>query len=790
MVNSALPIDTWFHVKPEEYAAIPPDQEDAFKKKQFSMRVGYLGGYSLGLIEGLSSLDRLYESNSELFKTFYSEVSRIRPSTIPTEVLIEYLGNISKKNALSEFGTLPDVSAGSLVPKKPLPRKPLPPSNNDLISFPKSYQETLLKPQTGVDPSGTAVSITPGIDEAWSYFKRILRASGDGDSRPELDESCFDFRTLFKRIDISVNDPASPGNTKTEKVWIGNEAVDLSEWDRWFSIGSTEGKTQAIVIYALRFVRMTLEKAEAVSLPSNTNDIGGFDRTIIDGIQSKIDSILADPTSTSDADASGLRGELSKVIDAIKKYTQEVDSTPDNGDVKLGLDIDLSTAKGLINRFGDDLTNPSPIFNLFGRRLFTVLVKENNVTYTFQYAAPFISASSDRSNLTIQEQGAVGEATSLLGGGFEDLNKQPYRDSYFYKSLLVEPQEDSDTKGFLDALLPKKDSTASVTIESVKETVEVLNPAYVAGLCAAYAVSISWEGKDFFKDADERVKFKNQVTDRINKLVETQTGSLIELGGISTPLQFFNISYVMGLRSLRFFADFVVDKEAMVSGAQLVISRLRTQLPQFFTDFQDINDIRGAIAYVDRGALAVYNRLKEQDAKISELNSVVAKLTDQVQDLTLKLGEAETQVQNQNKTIRSLNSDLDKLKDEFNKLSSLSDSVRKELEKELENARKEIKELRNIVKLLKEDLELTRDRLKQAEGLIDAWTKAGQNAQGALQGVEVLAYATTGFLVGGPVGAATGAFFGKDIVDAVSQGKAAIKQNLNSAGKRIKSWFG
>jgi flagellin-like hook-associated protein FlgL len=788
MVSSALPIDTWFHVKPKEYAALAPEQEEKFKKEQFSMRVGYLGGYSLGLIEGLSSLDQLYEKNKDLFKAFYSEVSRTRPSTISVEVLIEYLSNISKKNALSEFGPLPNVPSSALVPKKKFP-KIQDSSSDDLISFSKNYQETFLKPQSGVDSNGTAIPVTLGVDEAWSYFKKILHASGDGNSRPELDESCFDFRTLFKLIDISVADPANLDTTKNEKVWIGNEAVDLGIWEKWFDIGNTEGKYQAITIYALRFVRITLEKVEAFPLLSNTDKIKPSNGTI-NNIQSKINSILLNPQAATDTDASGLRSELSAIIDAVQEYTQKVGSIPENNNEKLVLDRDLSIAEGLINRFGDDLTNPPPIFNLFGRRLFTVSVKENDVSYTFQYASPFNSASSDRTSLTTQEQNSVGEATSLLGGGFEDFNRPPFRDSYFYKSLLVEPQEDSDTKDFLNALLPRNDSNASMTIESVKETVEILNPAYVAGLCAAYAVSISWEGKkDFFKDAEKRVNFRNQIINRINTLIETQAASLIDLGSISTPFQFFNVSYVMGLRSLRFFADFVVDKVAMESGANLVISRLRTQLPQFFTNFQDVNDIKGLIAYVDRGALAVYNRLNEQDAKISELNSVVAKLTDQVQDLTIKLGAAENRIQSQNSTIQSLNSDLDNLKNAFEQLSSLSETIKNTLENELKKAQETIKTLNDIVKLVKEDLELTRDRLKQAQALLDAWTKAGQNAQGALQGVEVLAYATTGFLIGGPAGAAISALFGEDIVNAVSDGKKAFSQGIKSAGKTIKSWF-
>jgi predicted RNase H-like nuclease (RuvC/YqgF family) len=226
-----------------------------------------------------------------------------------------------------------------------------------------------------------------------------------------------------------------------------------------------------------------------------------------------------------------------------------------------------------------------------------------------------------------------------------------------------------------------------------------------------------------------------------------------------------------------------------VSGAQLVISRLRTQLPQFFTDFDDINDIASALAYVDRGALAIYTRLKEQDAKISELNSVVANLTNQVQDLTVKLDAAQIKIQIQDNTIQSLNTELEKLKAAYSTLSSLSKSIQDDLEKELDNARKEIKKLVEIRDLLKENLELAKKRLEESERLIEEWRKAAISAQGALQAVGVLAYATTGFLIGGPVGAAAGAFFGEDIITAVSQGKAAVKNGLNSAAKKIKSWF-
>jgi uncharacterized protein YoxC len=797
MSSSALPIDSWFHIKPEEYASVASGSEDAFKKQQFAKRVGYLGGYSLGLTEGLSSLDRLYESDQELFKNFYSEVARFRPSVIPIEVLIEYLSNISQKNASTDFGPLPKVSAGDLVPKKVLAKvSPTPPSNG--ISFSRNYQETFLKPDTGTDAAGSAVPLTTGVDETWSYFKKILTASGSGNLRPELDEACFDFRELFRLVPITVTDTSSPTGTRTEQVWVGNDAValtsgDLSEWEKWFSIGSVEGKTQAIITNALRFVRLTLEKVEAVQPQSNVGEIDGFDQIIIDDIQAKISSILTAAGSATDAEASILRGELLKIIQSIQKYSSLVSSEPANNDIKLSLDIDLNVARGLIERFGDTLTSSSPIFSLFGRKLFSVLVEESGVKYTFQFASPFISANSDRSNFTTEEQDAVNEASSFLGGAFADFNDQNYRDSYVYKSLLVEPQEDPDTKKFLDSLLPKnkKGATASIVIESVKEAVEILNPAYVAGICAAYAVSMSWEGNKaaFLNDAVGRNQFRGDVEERIDRLIESQTASLIQLGGISTPLQSFNISYVMGLRSLRYFADFVADKAAMLSGAQLVISRLRTQLPQFFTDFDDINDIASALAYVDRGALAIYTRLKEQDAKISELNSVVASLTSQVQDLTVKLDAAQTKIQIQDNTIQSLNSELEKLKAAYSTLSSLSKSIQDDLEKELDNARKEIKELVKIRDLLKDNLELTKKRLEESQSLVEEWKKAAISAQGALQAVEVLAYATTGFLIGGPVGAGVGAFFGEDIVNAVSQGKSSVKSGLNSAAKKIKSWF-
>lgn len=769
MSGSALPIDSWFHVKPEEYASVASDGEDTFKKQQFAKRVGYLGGYSLGLTEGLSSLDRLYESDKELFKNFYSEVARFRPSVIPIEVLIEYLSNISQKNAISGFGPLPKVSAGDLVPKKVLTKvSPTPPSSG--ISFSKNYQETFSKPATGTDATGSAVPLTIGVDETWSYFKKILTASGIGNPKPELEEACFDFRELFRLVPITLPDTSSPTGTRTEQVWAGNDAValtsgDLSEWEKWFSIGSLEGKTQAIITNALRFVRLTLEKVEAVQPQSNVGEIDGFDQTIINDIQAKISSILAAAGSATDAEASILRGEFLKIIQSIKKYSDQVSSEPAKNDIKLSLDIDLNVAKGLIERFGDALTNSSPIFNLFGRKLFSVLVEENGVKYTFQFASPFISANSDRSNFTTEEQDAVDEASSFLGGAFADFNVQNYRDSYVYKSLLEEPQEDPVTKKFLDSLLPRKGATASIVIESVKEAVEILNPAYVAGICAAYAVSMSWEGNKaaFLNNSIERNQFRGDVEERIDRLIESQTASLIQLGGILTPLQSFNISYVMGLRSLRYFADFVTDKAAMLSGAQLVISRLRTQLPQFFTDFDDINDIASALAYVDRGALAIYTRLKEQDAKISELNSVVASLTNQVQDLTVKLDTAQTKIQLQDNIIQSLNTELENLKTAYSTLSSLSKSIQDDLERELDNARTEIKELVEIRKLLKTNLELTQKRLEESQYLLEEWRKAAISAQGSLQAVEVLAYATTGFLIGGPVGAGVGAFFGEDI---------------------------
>jgi hypothetical protein len=254
----------------------------------------------------------------------------------------------------------------------------------------------------------------------------------------------------------------------------------LSEWEKWFSIGSVEGKTQAIITNALRFVRLTLEQVAAVQPQSNVSKIDGFDKTIIDDIQAKISSILTAAGSATDDEANILRKELSKIIHSIEKYSSLVSSEPANNDIKLSLDKDLIVAKGLIKRFGDTLTNSSPIFNLFGRKLFTVFVMECGVEYTLKFATPFISAKSDRSNFTTEEQDALNEASSFLGGAFADFNDQNYRDSYVYKSLLVEPQEDPDTRKFLDSLLPKIGATKQIVILSVKEAVEILDPAYVA----------------------------------------------------------------------------------------------------------------------------------------------------------------------------------------------------------------------------------------------------------------------------------------------------------------------
>lgn len=797
MIESALKVDSWFHVDPEEYASILPGSEDEakFKKEQFAKRVGYLGGYSLGLTEGLSALDRLYEIDKQLFKTFYTEVARIRPSVLSIETLIEYLSKISQKNAIGGFGPLPNVPAADLVPQKLL-RKLSPTPSPGIISFSKNYQETFIKPTTGTDAAGSPVPLTPGVDETWNYFNKILTANGNNNSRPDLDEGCFDFRELFRLNSITVADPNSPTGTKTEQVWAGNDAValtsgDLKEWEKWFGIGSLEGKTQAIITNALRFVRLTLEEVDAIQPQASISEIDGFDQAIIDDITNKINSILSAAGSATDDQASILRGELLKIIQSIQKYNSSVSSQSANNDIKLSINNDFNVAKGLIDRFGESLTASAPIFSLFGRRLISVIVGEGGNKYNLEFASPFISANAQQFSLSTEEQAAVKEAGSYLGGAFADFNDQNYRDSYVYKSLLEDPQEDLDVKKFLDTLLLRQGSTSSIVIESVKVAIEILNPAYVAGICAAYAVSLAWEGNKaaFLNDAIGRNQFRGDVEERIDRLIESQTASLIKLDGIVTTLQSFNISFVMGLRSLRYFADFVADKAAMLSGAQLVISRLRTQLPQFFTDFSDVNDIASALAYVDRGALAIYERLKEQDAKISELNSVVASLTNQVQDLTVQLSKAQATIQFQDKTIQGLNNELEKLKVDFDTLSSLSKSIQDDLNKELDNARAEIKKLVEIRDLLKENLELTKKRLEESRGLLDEWKKAGVNAQGALQGVEVLTYATTGFLIGGPVGAGVGAFFGEDIVTAVSQGKTAVKRGLNSAAKKVKSWF-
>jgi uncharacterized phage infection (PIP) family protein YhgE len=241
-------------------------------------------------------------------------------------------------------------------------------------------------------------------------------------------------------------------------------------------------------------------------------------------------------------------------------------------------------------------------------------------------------------------------------------------------------------------------------------------------------------------------------------------------------MQSFNLSFTLGLRSLRFFADFATDKQAMLSGAEIVIDTLKRTLPQFFSGFEGADSLENALAFVDRGAVAVSSRLAEQETQILELQTSNAALTSEIGELT--------------STLEFVQSEFDDFKD---RAEQLIDS----LQASLDTANETISSLNEVVETLKDSLDKANKRLDEAESLLAAWTKAGLSASRTLDAFGVLAYTTAGFLMGGPVGAIAGGFYGEEIVTAAKKFGRYTEQEIvnlgdsvNDIGDSVASVFG
>ena len=764
--NEFLSTDSWFNVSKSETSA-----ED-----EFSKRVGYLGGYALGYTDGISTLEKLYKLDIDSFQTFYSEVARIKPSQISIAKLSEFLARLARNDPSTVFKPLPKPSHIEGSVERLYER---PPQNllNDTVSFAEEY--------------GFNQRSHDSIENAqWPQEVKDTMASCIELLSPDSDVNktavAINFSKLFDWISLETppnpqpDPPPNPNPQPAVNIWIGSKAVNINLWQEYFAKGSENGKQQSIVEYALRYIIHTIENASRVDATLQSDNISIYDHCL-----TTLKQYASRPADIDDEMAQKLINDLGAISrDALNRSNQtEPSRTPEN------LNQNIIVSRRLVERFGSALYATPVMTGIYGRKIYRIEATLSNENYAFEIPTPFVCANLDRIRLGNNEKQAISSANQLLGSLYPDLNDIPCRNTYNWKHLLEGFEESEEIRKFLINFLPNPSNL--VQVKRVEQGVEILNPAYVLGICAAFAIAVSWEGNNkLLGEPQRRITFYEAVEERIRNLILNQTVAITKSEkNTQTPLEAFNISYVMGLRSLQFFAKAVSDKAAMDQGATVVIKHLSQQLPQFFTNAPEVTTVESALEFVDRGAIMVYRCLDEQNKRIAQLTQDVANYSQKIVDLERNIISANDTIKNQNGIISDLSLELGKIQDEFNQFTKLTESIKAQLEKELENARKEINELSRLRDSLQATVEETKKRLQESEALLRVWKEVGESSKDTAEAMSVLLYATTGFLIAGPVGSAAGAFFGEDIIDGVSKGKSWVKKGLKSASKTIKSWF-
>lgn len=767
-VDSIFPLEQWFSATSEG------------STNAFSRRVGFLGGYSLGFLGSLSTLDFLFNKNRDLYDTFFQLAGKSVSSSLDDESLLASLDRLArlvpqspeKLESLNfnseQLQSPPEInisynsesySSQSQNSTKKLYQRMIPEGLEiesireefSLIDFARTYPPDLLDLTTRDpdgnphDPFGNPFPISDELLAFWEKVNELLIGGDSGDVFDRINsELKIDFRRLFDFVSVG-----------TTSEWVGLRAVKFDVWKKAFEEGNKVGKLDAITVSASYYVNSVIASAkefsESTVLKNSPNPL------LAKTIKEKLQKFKDEPKQLNKKEATDLKEDITNLIEEIKSLPTSPLDNEEFVNARRKLEQDFQVIENLKARFKDKLGSSPLITKSFFRKIYLIKVQyRDGRTYQFPLVTEFLPIDSELLNFSESEVNIIDQEIRAFSEAFSNLSEERYKTRYYYKGIQAVPTSHPNLKTFIEASLQSELKASDIVIESVESQVELLNPMYVAGICAAYAIATSWQGQDFLRTPSDRFKFYQQVQAKVNRLISETQRELEDNQALSRPLGAFNTYYVMGLRSLEFFAFFVSDQAAQVDGATQVINVLRDKLPEFFAGDEQFTSLEKAIAYVERGAVSVSQRLREQDAKIALLEAEVVTLRQEVEVLKDKLSEAESVIESQKQTIDELKQENDELRVAYDTLAGALDEVKQLLQEALEALDVARKELENLAKAL---LECEKKRL-QAELKAKEWQAKYNIEKLKNQGSRALAGAGAGAINGAIIGGVSGAVVG------------------------------